>query len=176
MAIRLLLSGILLTAIAALEPLFAANDTEPVKPFVEAILSDVAFGSSCRDEYDPSTAIRRHPMRDGRMRKWEEQDRREPDTTNHMIEWVFPGFTLTTLTYFTWFGPSTWLQSLRLTSPAELPPPIAFGQTSSEVLAALGNLDERSRSKQFWYESAYVSLNFGEDGKLREVLLECIAD
>lgn len=162
--------------VAEIAPVRAANDVEPVEPFVIGLLRDVAFGSSCRDEYDPSTAIHQHSMREGRMRKWEELDRREPDTMNHMIEWVFPGFILTTSTHFTWFGPSTWLHSLRISSPTELPPPLAFGQTSAEVSESLGNADEKSRSRQFWYESAYVTLDFGEDGKLQEVLLECIAD
>lgn len=173
---RVFFIGSMLVAAAAFKPIQAGKAAEPVEPFVVALLREVAFGSGCRDEYDPSTAIRQHSMREGRMRKWEEKDRREPDTTNHMIEWEFPGFKLTTFTYFTWFGPSTWLHSLRLSSPTELPPPIAFGQTSAEVLESLGNPDEQRRAKQFWYESAYVTLDFGEDGKLQEVFLECIAD
>lgn len=173
---RVCFIGSMLIAVAVNGPILAAKNTESHEPFVVTLLSEIAFASSCRDEYDPSTAVRQHSMREGRMRKWEEQDRREPDTTNHMIEWVFPGFKLTTFTYFSWFGPSTWLHSLQLTSPTELPPPISFGQTSDEVLESLGNLDEKARSEQFWHESAYVTLDFGEDGGLQEVFLECIAD
>tara|TARA_R110002096_G_scaffold54881_1_gene141390 strand:+ start:1133 stop:1654 length:522 start_codon:yes stop_codon:yes gene_type:complete len=170
---RILLNAGVFMVVATIAQAQAAEEAEP---FVDTLLRDVAFGSSCRDEYDPSTAIHQHSMREGRMRKWEEPDRREPDTTNHMVEWVFPGFVLTTSTHFGWFGPSTWLHSLKLSSPTKLPRPLAFGQTPAEVSESLGNAVDKSRARQFWYESAYVTLSFGEDGKLEEVILECIAD
>lgn len=154
----------------------AAGNVVPASAFVESLTRDVALGSTCRDEYDPRAAVLQHPMQRGSMRKWEEPDRREPDTINHMIEWSFPGFVLKTTTHFSWSGPSTWLHSLRISSPFELPAPLSFGQKIADVLDSLEVLDQTNGPVQLSHDSAYVNLEFNEDGELQEVFLECLAD
>ena len=168
--------SVITIALSGIVPVKAANEEISADAFVVALVRDIALGSSCRDEYDPGPVVNQHPMRDGKMKKWEEKDRREPDIINHLIEWKFPGIILTTSTHFDWYGPSTWLYSIRLSSPSTLPPPLSFGLQSADILDSLGITRLKSGPRQLWYESAYVTLEFGENGRLKEVLLECIAD
>ena len=157
---------------------YAQSDYTPTKAdaFVKYLLHDHAKATSCRDQYDPTSAVLRFDIRDGRMRKWEEPDRREPGVENHMMEWRFPGTVLMTSTHFSFHGPSTWLHSLKLTSPTELIGELNFGDSVGRFAQNLDISESTIRSRRTWYDGASVTFEVAEDDTVTSLLLECIAD
>ena len=144
--------------------------------FVEFLLTDVAKASSCRDEYDPASAVSMFEIGFGKHRKWSEMDTREPDIENHMMEWIFPGFSLVTSTHFSYYGPSTWLHSLRLSAHSESTTNIGFGQTVAQFSNHLGIPEKSIRSNDLSYEGANVTIEVATDDTIRSIYLECVAD
>ena len=157
---------------------YGQSDYTPTKAdaFVKYLLHDHAKATSCRNRYDPTEAVLRFDIRDGQMRKWEEPDRKEPGVENHMMEWQFPGTILTTSTWFSFYGPSTWLHSLKLTSPTELTGELSFGDSVGHFARNLGVPESTIRSRRTWYDGASVTFEVAEDDTVTSLLLECIAD
>ena len=116
--------------------------------FVEFLLNEYGQTTSCRDEFDPHPAVARFEMRDGKTRKWEEMDRREPGVKNHMMSWQFPGITITSFTWFSYYGPSTWLDRLEMAEPVELGFGLDFGDSVADFSRTLEITEDFIRSRQ----------------------------
>ena len=169
-----------LTGLGLVIPIVAVGDATyektPSDSFILSLLTTYSKSSSCREEFDPMKAVSQFPGPDGKTRKWEEPDHKEPGVENHLMEWRFPGVTLTSSTHFMYYGPSTWLHSIQLATPVDLPPPIRIGQPVSEVAIALSVSENKIRSKRMWYAGASVTFDVDENDNIHSVLLECIAD
>ncbi len=168
----------LLGVLVSTSVLASASVPSPAEQFILDLISEVAQGSSCRNTFDPRPAV--HFFEEsagyGPMKTWQEPDRREPDVTNYMVQWSFPGFELTTSSHFGYYGVSTWLDSVRVTAPTKLPDPLSFDMPVRDLVSVLGNSDKKGRADQISYQSAYLSFGVDENDRLLFLFLECIAD
>ena len=146
----------------------------PADDFVKSLLVLHTGTETCRDEFDTRFLLK-FDYADGKHRKWEEPDRREPGVTNHTMEWTFPGYRLVAYTYFAFYGPSTWLHQLELSAPSDLPMDLQFGD-SVERFAEILSLPAGAASTGMVTDHAYVSFVIGDDNTVQSIILECVAD
>ncbi len=147
----------------------------PADGFVENLLQQHAGVDTCRDEFDARFLLK-FDYADGSVRKWEEPDAREPDTTNHMMEWQFPGYRLIAFTFFSFYGPSTWLHQLELSAPTELPGGLRFGDSADRFHEVLSIAEPSTPAGRLITDHADVKLIVDYAGSVRSIILECVAD
>ena len=143
--------------------------------FVTTLLRKNTGTETCRDEFDARFLLR-FDYADGTSRKWEEPDAREPDVTNHVMEWTFPGYRLVTFTFFSFYGPSTWVRQLEISAPTELPNNLRFGGPIEEFSETLGLSRNLGTDRGITTGHADLAFVTDDDGKVQSIILECVAD
>ncbi len=143
--------------------------------FITGLLEQHAGIETCRDEFDARFLLK-FDYADGSSRKWEEPDAREPGVTNHMMEWKFPGYRLIAFTFFSFYGPSTWVHQLELSAPTELPHGLQFGDSADRFHDVLRLAEHSPPAGRVITDHADVELIVDDEGSVRSIIVECVAD
>jgi hypothetical protein len=155
----------------------ASDNFADVEQYVSSLLTSYAGTPSCvSGNFDTSAMVSQFKTADGKHRKWSEKDARDPNVENHMMEWEFPGLEIVTSTRFSYYGPTTWLYSLRLSDPTELPGPIGFGQTVAEFAKHFSISEMWIRNNGIYFEGNLVTFGIDAENKIQSLMIACIDD
>ncbi|MDH3747719.1 MAG: hypothetical protein OER97_05890 [Gammaproteobacteria bacterium] len=172
--------SLFLPILAAALPLPASGQIaladSPIDNFVRETLEIHTRTSTCREEFDPNEALIKFDYAKGTMRKSEELDHKEPRVTNHIMTWQFPGFSLTSFTFFSFYGPSTWLRRLKISEPSELAQGVKFGDSVKKYAQVLEVSEELIRLNRVHVYRADVTFDVDDNDAVVSIIFECIAD
>ena len=144
--------------------------------FGKIVLTIHAKTTTCRDQFNPHEALIKFDYAKGTMQKSEELDQREPGVTNHVMTWQFSGLSLTSFTYFSFYGPSTWLRRMEISRPSELAHGLKFGDSVQRFAKILGVSEDSIRLNRVHVDRADVTFVVSDKDAIRSIILECIAD
>ena len=148
----------------------------PVDNFVRETLEIHTRTSTCREKFNPHEVLIKFDYAKGTMKKSEELDNREPGVTNHVMNWQFPGISLTSFTFFSFYGPSTWVRRLEITEPSELAQSLKFGDTVERYAQVLDIPEDSIRLNRVHVDRADVTFDVDDSDAIVSIIIECIAD
>jgi hypothetical protein len=145
--------------------------------FIKTILEHYAGIDSCPDEFDPSFFLEDKDVRTENYSYRRERDVLTPGGENHVQQWGFSGVTVSAFTYFSDYGPSTWLSRLELSEASvELDGNLKVGDSIDEFTKVLELSKSMKAARRISSSRANVTFQVNDKGNVTRVILECVAD
>jgi hypothetical protein len=145
--------------------------------FIKTILKHHVGIDGCPDEFNPNFFLKDKDVRPENYSYRRERDPLTPGGENHVQQWDFSGVTMSVFTYFSDYGPSTWLSKLELSEASvELDGNLTVGDPIDKFAELLELSESMKVARRISSSRANVTLQVNDKGKVTSVILECVPD